>query len=84
MPQIDPGEFEALSLRGAEIIRGFPLHDVWLVELEGDAPCSVPRLLALLNGKQRPAVNPAVRALFWTRSVLGRLLRLDGPRARAR
>jgi len=80
MPQIDTGTFETLSLRGAEIVRGYRLHDVWQVDLEHGASCTVPRLLTLINGEQRPPVNTAVRLLFWIRSVLGRLFRLDGPR----
>ena len=84
MPQIDPQAFQALSLRGAAITRGFRLHDVWQVDLERGASCTVPRLLALINEAERPPVNVAVRLLFWIRSVLGRLFRLDGPRDAAR
>ena len=87
MPRTDPDEYRHLALRTLRIgcvTRGFPLHDVWRVELPdaGDA-CSIASLRALIE-KARPSELPlAVRALFSIRRLLGRLLHVDGPRAAA-
>ena len=77
MPRIDPVEYESLPLEAFRLVHGFTLHDVWLVELEGTASCTLQDLRRLVTPGRRRALSPIVRALFVLRSVLGRVLRLD-------
>jgi hypothetical protein len=82
LPRIDPAEFESLQLRAFPLLEGFPLHDVWRVDLEGDVECTIEGLRALVEPGGLRSVHPAVRALFAVRSFLGAVLRLDRPKAR--
>lgn len=77
MPRVDPTEFESLSLEAFQLVQGFALHDVWLVELEGSASCTVQDLRSLITPERFRSLNPAVRTLFFVRSALGRIFRLD-------
>lgn len=79
MPQVDPSEFEALSLNSFELTRGLPLHDVWTAELVGGSDCTVQQLRNLLTPERLRSLPFPVRALFAIRSSAGRALKLDGP-----
>jgi hypothetical protein len=77
MPRVEPAEYEALPLEAHRFAREFaPLHDVWLVELEGGGQRTVPELRSALP--EHLATLPLrVRALFALRSTLGRIFGLD-------
>lgn len=77
MPRIDPAEYRSLPLEVFPLVDGFPLHDVWLVELEDAPGCTLPELRALMTPESFRFLNPVVRSLFATRSILGRVFRLD-------
>ena len=77
MPRIDSTEFESLPLEAFQLIQGFTLHDVWLVELEGSKSRTLQDLRSALGAERFRSVNPMVRTLFLVRSALGRLFRLD-------
>lgn len=77
MPRVDPAEFESLPLKVFQLVPGFPLHDVWLVELDDSPECSLQDLRGLMQSASRRSLNPIVRGLFSFRSLLGRVLRLD-------
>ncbi len=77
MPRVDPTEYESLSLEAFQLVQGFDLHDVWLVELEGSTSCTVQDLRSLITPERFRSLNPVVRALFFIRSALGRIFRLD-------
>jgi len=77
LPRVDPGEYESLPLEAFRVVEGFVLHDVWLVELEGTAKCTVQDVRNLVTPERLGALSPVVRALFRFRSLLGRAFRLD-------
>ena len=77
MPRVDSAEFESLPLEVFQLVRGFPLHDVWLVELDDSRECTLQGLIRLTKSASRRSLNPMVRALFAFRSLLGRIFRLD-------
>jgi hypothetical protein len=84
LPRADSAEFEALSLEAFGQVRGFPLHDVWRVELEDAAGCTIPELRRLITARRARGLNPLVRSLFGLRSFLGKVFGLeatpdDGP-----
>jgi hypothetical protein len=74
-------DFRALELRCHALLRDVPLHDVWVIDLAGGGPGRTMRdVHAVTEGRRIRAPLP-VRALFALRVVLGRVFRLDGPRA---
>ena len=77
MPRVDPAEYESLPLQAFQFVSGFPLHDVWLVELEDAPTCTLQDLRGLMTPENLRSLNPAARSLFFLRSVLGRIFRLD-------
>ncbi len=77
MPRVDPAEYQSLPLQVFQFVQGFPLHDVWLVELADAPDCTLQDLRGLLTPESFRSLNPAVRSLFFLRSVLGRVFRLD-------
>lgn len=77
MPRVDPAEYESLPLQAFQFVQGFPLHDVWLVELEDATSCTLQDLRTLMTPESFRSLNPVVRSLFFLRSVLGRIFRLD-------
>ena len=74
---MDPAEYESLPLEALQIVEGFALHDVWLVELEGSTDCTVEDLRSLITPERLRSMNRMVRVLFLVRSALGRVFRLD-------
>ena len=77
MPRVDPTEYESLPLQVFQLVQGFALHDVWLVELEDAPACALQDLRSLMTPESLRSLNPVVRSLFFLRSVLGRIFRLD-------
>ncbi|MDH3628048.1 MAG: DUF2867 domain-containing protein [Acidobacteriota bacterium] len=77
MPRVDPAEYLSLTLQVAPFVRGFPLHDVWLVELQGSSGCTLQDLRNLMTAEGRRSLPLPVRGLFFLRSLLGRIFRLD-------
>lgn len=77
MPRVDSTDFKSLPREGSALTRDFSLHDVWRVDLDGSAPCSVQDLRSLLTPGRLRSLRPIVLALFFIRSALGRVLRLD-------
>lgn len=74
----DPAEYRALDLRAHELLERVPLHDVWRVDLPHDgAECTIEDVRRLLSLENLSRVNPAVRALFALRALLGRIFRWD-------
>ena len=64
-------------MKVSQFVRGFPLHDVWLVELEDAPSCTLQDLRGLMTTENFRSLNPVVRGLFALRSILGRIFRLD-------
>lgn len=60
------------------MLHDVPLHDVWVIELDGGGPGRTMRDVEVVASTRRRSLP--VRALFVVRLVLGRLFRLDGPR----
>ncbi len=77
MPRIAPTEYESLPLKVFGLAEGFPLHDVWLVELDDAPRCTLQDLRGLMIAENFRSLNPVVRGLFALRSILGRIFRLD-------
>jgi hypothetical protein len=72
-------DFRALDLRCHKLLADVPLHDVWVIELEGGGPGRTMRDVYTVAAQ--PAKRPwAVRALFTLRFIVGRLFRTDTPR----
>ena len=80
MPVTDHDDFESLPLEAFRLVRGVPLHDVFMVDLEGDRECTIPLLLDLIEGHRSTALPWDVRALFAIRRGLGKALGWDRPR----
>ena len=55
-----------------------PLHDAWVIELDGGGPGRTMHDVEVVAGTRRRSLP--VCALFAVRLALGRLFRLDGPR----
>ena len=73
-------EFRALPLRCHTLLHDVPLHDVWVIDLDGGGPG---RTMADVDGVIDPgrmSLPRAVRGLFALRFALGRVFRLDTPR----
>lgn len=77
MPRVDPTEYESLPLQVFQLVQGFSLHDVWLVELADAPDCTLQDLRGLMTPESFRSLNPVVRSLFFLRSVFGRVFRLD-------
>jgi hypothetical protein len=77
LPRVDPTEYTSLPLEVARLVEGYPLHDVWLVELDGGRDCEIATLRALISADSRRSMPFSVRALFALRSALGNLFGLD-------
>lgn len=77
VPRVDPAEYESLTLQATRFVEGFPLHDVWLVELQGSPSCTLQDLRDLMTPESRRSLPVSVRGLFFLRSVLGKVFRLD-------
>jgi hypothetical protein len=81
--RVRPEEYTQLQLRAHALLADVPLHDVWAVDLPGEAAGrSVLDLRALL-AERRAAANRAVRFLFALRSRLGKLFGWDNEPASA-
>ncbi len=78
MPRADPTDYLRHDLHAHGLTGGFPLHDVWQVELEGGRELSVQDLRRLATPEAARFLGLPVRALFGLRSWLGRIFRLDG------
>ena len=78
MSRATPEEFQRLDLRCHALLRDVPLHDVWVVELDGGGPGRTMRDVDAVAGTRRRSLP--VRVLFAVRVALGGLFRLDGPR----
>lgn len=71
-------EFRRLDLRCHAVLSDVPLHDVWMIPLDGQRPGrTIQDVRAILFGARRLPTNPAVRLLFRLRSVLGRVFGWD-------
>ena len=67
-------EFQLEPLRVHAFLAGVPLHDVWVIRLEGGGEGRTLRdFQALFSAESLQRANVFVRALFWLRWELGRL-----------
>ena len=64
-----------MDLRAHAILNDVPLHDVWRLDLPGGGEGRTVLDVRTLGMVERP--NPAVRALFWIRWMLGSVFRWD-------
>ena len=71
-------EFQALDLRCHALLHDVPLHDAWVVELDGGGPGRTMRDVHALRERRGPPASRAVRTLFALRFALGRFLGWDG------
>ncbi len=76
-------EYRRLPLRAHAVLRDVPVHDVWRVDLLGGGPSRTMKDVrdVLKTARRSQRLSLPVRALFWLRWSLGRLLRWDGPPA---
>ena len=74
----DPGDYEKLDLRVHSFLRDVPLHDVWAIPLDGGgSDRSLADVRAVFSTDGLGSANPLVRALFRTRTALGRVFGWD-------
>ena len=74
-------EFLALDLRCHKLLGDAPLHDVWVIDLEGGGPGRTMADVDAVANPGRLGTPPlAVRALFALRSAIGRVFGWDRPR----
>ncbi len=83
MPRAGPTEYLRLDLHAPGLTAGFPLHDVWQVDLEGTRELSIQDLRRLATPEAARLLGLQVRALLRLRSVLGHIFRLDGTSRRS-
>src|ERR1700687_5535910 len=82
MAKICPREFLDLPLRVHSFLRDVPLHDVWVVDLPGGREGITLLEFRSGSGAGRTEDIPyATKALLQLRFLLGRIFRLDKPRA---
>jgi Protein of unknown function (DUF2867) len=82
MARISPREFLDLPLRVHSLLRDVPLHDVWVVDLPGGREGITLQEFRSRSGAGRTEDIPyAAKALLQLRFLLGRIFRLDTPRA---
>jgi hypothetical protein len=74
-------EFRALPLRCHALLADVPIHDVWVIDLQGGGQGRTMHDVDALVSTGRLTSRPrAARALFALRFALGRMLRWDAPR----
>ncbi len=77
--RVDPAEFRQKSLRVHGFLSDVPLHDVWLIRLEGGgSDRTVSDVLQVFSQGDVFQTNLAVRTLFAIRRGLGQLFGWDG------
>ena len=80
MPRVSRSEFEGLALRGHELMKGVPLHDVWVVELaKVRAGITLDEFLRAA-GERVFAPSVVVRGLLKMRFSVGRVFGWDRDR----
>jgi len=73
-------DFQHLNLRVHEVLHDARLLDVWAIPLaNGGEGRTIQDILKLIERADPRSVHPAVRALFWLREQIGRVLRWDAP-----
>lgn len=77
----DPGEYRQLDLRAHSLLADVPLHDIWLLELEGGGDDrTIEDVRRCFTPQTVTTANAAVRTLFALRRWLGRIYGWDrGP-----
>lgn len=78
----DLSEYRQLDLRAHSLLGEVPLHDVWLIELEGGGPGrTIEDVRRCFTPQTMTTANAAVRWLFALRRWLGRTFRWDTAKA---